>query len=377
MSDTEQLSALIGSIYDAALDRSLWVDVLRKSTRFVGGQAAGLLSKDAVSKSANLHYGFGVDPHYDELYLERYAKLEPTAMTLLFFDIGQVLSTTDFMLYDEFLATRYYKEWAKPQGWVDCVHAILDKSATSSAHVSILRNESSGVADDATRARMQLIVPHLRRAVLIGKVIDLKTAESDSLADSVDGISAAMFLVDGSARIVHANASGHAMLAQGSVLRAVGGKLLTKDASAEQALNEVCAMAERGDAAVGAKGIAIPLTAIEGTRYVAHVLPLTSGARRRAGATYAAAAAVFVHKAALDAPSSQEVIGKLYKLTPTELRVLVAIMQVGGVSEVAEALGIAESTVRTHLLRLFAKTGAKRQSDLIKLVASYTNPLIN
>ncbi len=51
------------------------------------------------------------------------------------------------------------------------------------------------------------------------------------------------------------------------------------------------------------------------------------------------------------------------------MRVLLAMMQVGGAAEVAEALGIAESTVRTHLLRLFAKTGAKRQSDLIKLVA--------
>jgi DNA-binding CsgD family transcriptional regulator len=377
MSDAEQLSTLTGNIYDAALDQSLWVDVLRKSARFVGGQAAGLLSKDAVSKSANLHCGFGVDAHYNKLYLERYAKLEPTAMTLLFFDIGQVLSTTDFMPYDEFLATRYYKEWAQPQGWVDCVHAILDKSATSSAHVSILRNESCGVADHATRARMQLIVPHLRRAILIGKVIDLKTAASDSLADTVDGISAGMFLVDASVRIVHANASGHAMLAEGSLLLAADGKLLPRDASAEQALNEVCAMAEHGDAAVGAKGVSIPLMASEGTRYVAHVLPLTSGARRQAGATYAAAAAVFVHKAALDAPSPPEVIRKLYKLTPAEMRVLLAMMQVGGASEVAEALGIAESTVRTHLLRLFAKTGTNRQADLIKLVAGYTNPLVN
>jgi DNA-binding CsgD family transcriptional regulator len=63
--------------------------------------------------------------------------------------------------------------------------------------------------------------------------------------------------------------------------------------------------------------------------------------------------------------------------TPTELRVLLAVMQVGGASEVAEALGIAESTVRTHLLRLFAKTGTKGQADLIKLVTSYTNPLIS
>jgi DNA-binding CsgD family transcriptional regulator len=170
--------------------------------------------------------------------------------------------------------------------------------------------------------------------------------------------------------------SGHAMLAEGVVLRVVGGKLAPTDASAEQGLNEVYAMAERGDAAVGVKGIAMSLTALDGERHVAHVLPLTSGARRRAGATYAAAAAVFVHKAALAPPSPLEVIGKFYKLTPTELRVLLAIVQVGGVPEVAEALGIAESTVKTHLQRVFAKTGTKRQAELVELVAGYTSPLV-
>jgi DNA-binding CsgD family transcriptional regulator len=85
---------------------------------------------------------------------------------------------------------------------------------------------------------------------------------------------------------------------------------------------------------------------------------------------------MFVQKAALDTPSSQEVIIKLYKLTPTELRVLLAIVQVGGAVEVAETLGVAGSTVKTHLHRLFAKTGAKRQADLVKLVAGYAGPFV-
>jgi DNA-binding CsgD family transcriptional regulator len=377
MPDTEQLSALIGEIYDAALDPALWPQVLPKSAQFVGGPAASLFYKDAASKSGDFACDCGIDPHYRQLYFDKYIKLDPLTIGHFFAEVEQPVAVADIMSYDEFLETRAYQEWGRPQGLVDVLNVALDKTATSAAMYCVFRHARDGRVDEQMRQRMRLIVPHLRRAVLIGKVIDLKAAEADSLADSVDGINAGMFLVDASARIVHANASGHAMLAQGSVLRAVGGKLLTKDASAEQALNEVYAMAERGDAAVGAKGIAIPLTAIEGTRYVAHVLPLTSGARRRAGATYAAAAAVFVHKAALDTPSPQEVIAKLYKLTPTELRVLLAIMQVGGVSEVAETLGIAESTVRTHLLRLFAKTGAKRQSDLIKLVASYTSPLVS
>ena len=375
MPEAEELSALIGDIYDTALEPTLWPRVLPRSAQFVGGPAASIFSKDAASKTGDVAYDCGIDPYYRQLYFEKYIKLDPLTVGHFFAQVEQPVAVADIMSYDEFLETRAYQEWGRPQGLVDVLNVALDKTATSAAMYCVFRHERNGRVDDEMRRRMRLIVPHLRRAVLIGRVIELKTTEADGLADTLDGISAGMFLVDASARIVHANASGHASLAQGSLLRVVGGKLASIDASAGQALNEVCAMAERGDAAVGAKGIAVPLTALDGERYVAHVLPLTSGERRRAGATYAAAAAVFVHKAALNAPAPQEVISKLYKLTPTELRVLLAIVQVGGPSEVAETLGIAESTVRTHLLRLFAKTGVRRQADLVKLVASYISPL--
>ena len=68
-------------------------------------------------------------------------------------------------------------------------------------------------------------------------------------------------------------------------------------------------------------------------------------------------------------------IARAYKLTPTELRVLLAIVDVGGVPEVAIALGVAESTVKTHLGHLFEKTGVGRQADLVKIVAGFSTPL--
>ena len=142
-----------------------------------------------------------------------------------------------------------------------------------------------------------------------------------------------------------------------------------------RSLYDVILAAGSGDAAVGIKGIAVPLQTSEGERYVAHVLPLTSGARRRAGTSYAAVAALFVHKAALDKPSPPEAIAKTFQLTPSELRVLLGIVEVGGAPEVAEALGIAETTVKSHLKHLYEKTGAGRQADLVKLVAGFVNPL--
>jgi hypothetical protein len=47
----------------------------------------------------------------------------------------------------------------------------------------------------------------------------------------------------------------------------------------------------------------------------------------------------------------------------------------GGVPEVAVALGVADTTVPTHVSRLFEKTGASRQADLVKIVAGYAAPL--
>ena len=149
------------------------------------------------------------------------------------------------------------------------------------------------------------------------------------------------------------------------------------EASTDQSLRESFAAAASGDRALGSKGIAVPLAALDGERYVGHLLPLTAGKRRDAGLRYDAVAALFVRKAALEMPSLPEVIAKSYRLTPTELRVLLAIVNVGGVPEVAMTLGIAETTVKTHLGRLYDKTGTCRQADLVKLVAGFSSPLVN
>jgi DNA-binding CsgD family transcriptional regulator len=374
MDDGEQLSALIGSIYDAALDATLWTHVLTKIADFVGGRAGGLLSKDCLSKLGNAHFHIGVDPSYMQRYMETYANFDPMA-TLPFFDVEEIVSTPDLVPYDEFCEGRFYQEWAKPQGFVDAANAVLEKSVTSCAYLSIIRGESQGMVNEDMRRRMALIVPHVRRAVLIGKVIDLRRAEAATFADVTDGLGAGIFLVEASARIVHANIAGHLILRAGDILRAAGGRLVAVDTPTDQALRETFAAAGNGDDALGVMGIAIPLIAPDGEYYVGHVLPLTAGKRRSAGVRYDAVAALFVRKAALTTPSPPEVIAKIYKLTPTELRVLLAIVEVGGVPEVAVALGVAETTVKTHLSRLFDKTGTGRQADLVKLVAGFANPL--
>jgi DNA-binding CsgD family transcriptional regulator len=231
------------------------------------------------------------------------------------------------------------------------------------------------LVDDDMRRRMARVVPHARRALLIGRAIDRKADETATFVDILDGLSAGLFLVGTDGRIVHANAAGQMILRADDVLRSIGGRLVARDAQVNRTLREVLAAADKGDVEIGSKGTALPLTADDGECHVAHLLPLTSGARR-AGIGSAAAVAVFVRKATLAAPSSPEIISRAYQLTPTELRVLLAIVDIGGIPEVATAFGVANSTIKTHVDRLFEKTGAGRQADLVKLVAGFATALV-
>ena len=93
-----------------------------------------------------------------------------------------------------------------------------------------------------------------------------------------------------------------------------------------------------------------------------------------AGVPSSAVATLFVRRTVNASISAPEALAKAYKLTPTELRVLLALVEIGGGPEVADALGIADTTVKFHLRRLFEKTGVHRQADLVKLASGFSLP---
>jgi len=195
------------------------------------------------------------------------------------------------------------------------------------------------------------------------------SAEAATFADALDGLDIGLYLLDVDGRLIHANTAGQALLDARDILHEVRGQLIACDGVVNHALRQAFA------STLDASGVAMPITGSDGQRYVAHALPLASGARRCAGTAYTAVAALFVRKVSLTIPSRSEVIGKAFKLTPTELRVLLAIVELGGVPEVAAAFGVANTTIRTHVNRLFEKTGTARQADFVKLVAGYATPL--
>lgn len=65
----------------------------------------------------------------------------------------------------------------------------------------------------------------------------------------------------------------------------------------------------------------------------------------------------------------------LFGLTRAEAQVGAALARGGCLAEIASELGISVTTARTHVARIFLKTGTKQQSQLVALVAAVQLPV--
>lgn len=365
-SEAAELSAAVGNIYDAAIDPALWSQALASICAFVGGSSAALLWHDsALGHSEALHL-YNFDPHYLQLYFEKYLPLNPMFPAATFVDEGVVVADEDIMPRAELNKTRFYKEWIKPQGTLGALSVNLEKGVLRTSMINV---RMTVPLNDQMRDRLSLLVPHLQRAVTIGRLFDQSKRTEQALTETLDHVEAAVFLVDAKAGIHFANRTAKSMLGEAALVRKERNTLRAAAAEANHVLRDAFVAAGKDDASIGTRGIAVPLKNASNERWFAHVLPLTSGRRRHAGDSYRAVAAVFIRRTAPDALSPLEETAKLYKLTAGEVRVFDAMLKVNGVKAIADLLGLSQATVKTHLHNVFRKTGTKRQSELVKLVA--------
>jgi FixJ family two-component response regulator len=82
------------------------------------------------------------------------------------------------------------------------------------------------------------------------------------------------------------------------------------------------------------------------------------------------AAAVFISDPHRRVETAEELLCRLYGLTPTEARLTAMLMQGMSLEDAVPELGISINTARTHIKRVFGKTGTARQGDLISLLLS-------
>ncbi|WP_299133138.1 helix-turn-helix transcriptional regulator [uncultured Amaricoccus sp.] len=363
----EEFSRLIGSIYDCALDPSRWPATLGVLNDLMRFRVSTLSMHDVPTGQLLLAVNHG----YSEVELAgMYAVVNHVADSwggrerILSLPIDEPLIQT--AVNPARAQCLYVREWADPFGYADALAVFLTRDAASVGTLAFGRHRDDGPIGEAEVALARLFVPHLKRALVISRLLEARAVERATFAAALDVLSVAVLLVTGDLRLIHANRAGETLLRARDPLGLCAGRVTAAN-GVDAALRAALAAPLGG---IGRRGLGIPARRVDGEELVLHVLPLGDG-----GPLPGATAAIFVAPATQPRPAPIAAIAALFDLTPAETRVLELIGAGRGNAEIAAALGVAASTVRTHLLRLFEKTGTHRQADLVGLLASFSLPL--
>ena len=367
--EAQAFSDLIGQIYDCALSPEHWPDALSRIQKKVGAVSSYLLIHDTSpgAPDMNLLVEQGVDATMRERYQEYYIGLNPLLPYLASAGNGELYCCRHLVMKRDYQDSEFYRDFAAPQDWFDYAGVTLIREGTVSAAVGFTRGGLANVFDDASLQLLRRLAPHLTRATQIQRLLEREGRLKRDFASVVNATRFGVAIVDAAARLVEVNKAAETLLARMDGIRSGGGVLLAGPET------------DRLHAAIrsaGTTGATLRVDRGPGRRALAlYVMPLRENSPTAFFHSPGARAAVFMVDPEQPHEGSLSLFAQTYRLTLAERQILERLA--GGESpvEIAGTMGIAMPTVRTHLHRLFEKTGTRRQAELIKLYLESVLPI--
>lgn len=370
----ETFSRIVEAIYDCALDPEKWRGTLPLIADLLESQGSTFAIHDTARGDGQRFIDHGIPEVAVRAYFERYAPLNPLITATSLFEIGEPITLRMTVPEQEYLESRFYREWAHPHHQGDLMGIVALRAGSRVATHALNRLDSQPDFNGDDIARYRLVAPHICRALTISDALNLKSVTSQMMEATLESLAAGVALVSSDLKVVYLNMAAERQVRTGTALTVASNRLLPSDVGAAKLLNEAlkAATADEAQFAVGATSIALPAKPHAGL--IATILPLGRGRRRSLSEPFSAAAAVFLQDPRAVVALPGEAFAKLYGLTPSELRVALAMAPGLQPKDIADLYGVSLATVKSHLAKIFAKTGTSRQSDLVALILRSSAP---
>lgn len=358
--------SLIGEVYDAVEDAGALQDVLSGVCKRIGGETGmlGILTK--VPGPLPTQALYRLDPAVlPTLKARHLCNVWQQHMVTL--PVGSPAASDSFVSFDHVRRTDLYGEVLQPWGIAHGAFFVIDDSPKFHVLMNIFRAPERGPFTSTELEASQELLPHLRRVMQLRLLLERSREQEKLVLETLDQLAAGVLIVDGDARVLFANKAAQEIAAAGDVL-------VLRDGTVRPRQREQGAVFRRlvGSAIAGEPGGSLLLSRPSRRLPVSALVTPLVGTLAVSLATRGrlAAAAVLLSDPERQAVTSTGHLRALYKLSPTEARVAWLVTRSGSIGRTAKALGVAPETLRTHLKRIYAKTGVNRQSALAHLLAA-------
>src|SRR5262245_36306877 len=169
----QDLSDLIGRIYDCTLDPSRWEPTLDAIRTLLASKTAQLALVDLRESRVLIQKTLGMESDL----IEAVSKHMRETTEFIEVHLDNVLSMAEPLLISrlaspEYRASSSYLQTSLSFGFVDMGQITIMRSPERLSGLGFGRHESVGVFGDREIEVMRLLIPHVRRAVTISNVLD-------------------------------------------------------------------------------------------------------------------------------------------------------------------------------------------------------------
>ncbi|MCB4803660.1 DNA-binding CsgD family transcriptional regulator/PAS domain-containing protein [Methylobacterium brachiatum] len=337
---------------EAVVDPARWPDLIERVSLASGSEGALLLRTDRTALNALTTASLAESSK--RYFEEGWHREDHRFRGLPMMRARGIAVDQDFTTPDEIARLPFYQDLLASSGlrWFAGVGFEVKGRLWC---LALQRTVAQGLYEPHEQARLATLSPLLRRAGLLTAMIE--QARLAGLAEAFDVIARAAMILDSEGRALRWNAAFGALF--GADLKLAGGRLAVEEGEAARQLEALSRPSGRApiSAIVVARRDAAPIAI--------HVVPLVGPTR----GLFAGASTLLIASVPGSAPvPAATILQTAYRLTPAEARLAQTLSGGLTLAEAASRFAITAATARSQLKAIFAKTGATRQSDLIRLV---------
>jgi DNA-binding CsgD family transcriptional regulator len=340
--------SLIAEVYEAGLRPSHWTLVLERLVARFRGKGAALRTFEATPETGGFWWIHGISgPGQEEFeqYFSTRNIWQARAEELGLYKSGSIMTSDTLVPQRELRASEFYRTFLRHHDIQDLLAIVLHDGTTPPMPrtvVSIFRSHRQARFTKADIDAAREYVPHLARAVEMNfRFADLRRREA------ISGVALARFAPalaylrrDGT--LVNANRAAEILFAARDGLMLAGARLM----------------------ATGPRDNELLQRALTGGGVDPLRIDRPSGKMPYARQPHVA---LLVYDP--DARSELElgVLTRLYRLTPSELRIVQALVAHGSAKAICRNTSMNRNTVRSQLNSVLKKTGTNAQAELVRL----------
>jgi DNA-binding CsgD family transcriptional regulator len=370
-----QLSEMLDLIYEGPLESRPWqafVDSLRHATNAVRVSIQLYRPEDAehdVRVTASTHPDSKVDWRLlRDTYQQDYLASDP----IRHFNLrpGQVVTL------DDCHGTAFRDELLVPMGIDHYVRTSFTEPGGMSAWLQMIGHKPTAAFDKTHAVELlQELLPHLGRALRVYARILVNQGEKAVYQKAISHLAFGTVMLDGRGRVLDSNLIANRMISRNSNISITSGKLVISNSEVNQELQAAISTAiQVKKEQLGSEHVElVRLRTTCGALIGFLIIPTPSIVLYQGDKT----PNVIVYMCDLEQHigdqqdrrnSAEQLVAKLFKLTPSEATLAVMLADGLTMSEAATAMGITEGSARSYSKRIYEKTDIRRQSDLIRLI---------